>query len=128
MLDGLIWALVAALLLGLVGWVVRTPARRYARQVGETNRKIADDATHRLILASGRGYTLRLVSESGDEIGVQKGGRFHPDFYRRPGATIGYGGTTYDVLSVEDDYPAATGTLVLRRSETSEGRAGTRPS
>jgi hypothetical protein len=106
MLEAFLWALAAALVFAAVGWLVRQPARR-------RNRKLADAAMHGLIVGQ-RGYTLRLLSESGDEIGVQEHSRFNPGFYKRPGSTLSYGAISYEVVSVQDDYPRASGTLVLR--------------
>jgi hypothetical protein len=102
-----LWALAAAAVLGVAVWLMKTPERRRTR-------KIVDATRHQL--ARTHGYTLLLVSEAGEEIGVQRGGRFNPGFYRQPGSTFAYGSVTYEVVSVEDGYPAATGTLVLRRS------------
>ena len=108
MLDGFLWALVAALVLGCIGWVIKAPARRQ-------NRKITDAATHGLIVAGHRGYTIRLLDESGEEIGVLPHWNFTPRTYRA-GSPFTYASAAYEVVSVQDDYPAASGTLVLSRA------------
>lgn len=100
----LFFGLSAALVLEAVKARALRPALERIRRVNDA--LIAERARS-------HGYTLHLVSEAGDEIGVQEGGRFVPSWYR-PGTEFVYRSVTYEVVSVQDDYPMATGTLVLR--------------
>jgi hypothetical protein len=106
--SDLLWALVAAVVVAVAwGWVKRRAERPYVRQI----QILRDDAIHQL--ARQNGYTLRLLSEDGEEIGIQAHGSFHPDYYRA-GQPFAYGHATYEVVSVQNDDPKASGTLVLR--------------
>jgi branched-subunit amino acid ABC-type transport system permease component len=107
--GALLWALIAAFAIAVVGASIKAILMRPERSRVS---KIMDAATHRLIV-QGHGYTLRLMSESGEEIGVQEHGRFAPSWYRHSPSFV-YHSAAYEVVSVQDDYPAATGTLVLR--------------
>lgn len=67
------------------------------------------------LIASSNGYTLELVREDGSPIAVQEGTLSRPNSYRS-GETYIYASRGYEIVTVHDDYPAATGRLVLRPS------------
>src|SRR5438270_13596523 len=86
-LWGLAWAAIVALGFGLAKFQLTRPAR-------ERNRKLVDAATHRLVVQR-HGYTLRLLAESGEEIGVQERGRFAPSWYRHAPSFV-YNSVAYE--------------------------------
>jgi hypothetical protein len=106
----LVIALIAAVVVGI-------PVAKYFSladriRAGRAAKPYIDAMTHER--ARSNGYEHRLVDEKGVEIGVVSGSTFSLTFYR-PGDDYEYKSMRYEVVSVTDDYPAATGTIVLKR-------------